>query len=250
MNDIFLGIIQGLTEFLPVSSSGHLFLLSKILKQKDDFAFFAFLHLATFFSVFIFTFPDIKKICKGLIKFDKKEIKLATNITLSTLPVAIIFLIFDLENLIESNLRFSLFFLCTAIMLFLSDIIIKKSSQNKKQNLYSISYKVAFLVGIAQIFTIFPGISRSGTTIFTGLLFGLNGKNSVKYSFLISLPITFAGGILKMEEIDFDIYKIFSIIFAFLSGLFGLYLLKKTVLKGKLKIFAVYCLIVSFLCLL
>jgi len=242
MENIILGIIQGITEFVPISSSGHLALFSEFLKAELDVPYFAVLHLATFFAVVIFVWREIWDILKGIFSKDKKYLNLAGKLIVSTLPAIIVG--FTIDNIIEdafSAIKVIAFFLIiTAVMNFFSDRLKKE-----KKDLNSITYVDALIIGLIQAFAIFPGISRSGSTIFAALLLGMTKKSAVKYSFLMSLPVTFGAGVLKISSVSFTSSQNIGIILSFISGLFGLRVLKKAVISGKLKIFSIYCLVMS-----
>ncbi|MGM0640479.1 MAG: undecaprenyl-diphosphate phosphatase [Thermotogota bacterium] len=239
MNEIILGIVQGFTEFLPVSSSGHLTIISEFINFKQDPSFFALLHLATFFAVFIFVFSEIKQIIIGLFKWEKETLTLILKLLVSTIPAVIVGLVLEdyFKGMFDSVNMAATFLIITSIMMFSSDFFNKD-----KTNMLSLSYFNALIIGLFQAFAIFPGISRSGATLFAALMLGMNKKSAVKYSFLMSLPVTFGAGILEIGNVDFNSSVIFGVISAFIAGLVGLFLVKKSVINGKLKIFAFYTL--------
>lgn len=242
MSEIILGIIQGFTEFLPVSSSGHLTIFSEFINFDQDPSFFALLHLATFFAVFIFVFKEIKDIVIGLFKLDSKTLNLVFKLLVSTLPavVAGLFLEDYFKSMFNSVNMAATFLIITSIMMFLSDYF----NKNEK-DMNSIGYKTALIIGLFQAFAILPGISRSGATLFAALMLGMTKKSAIKYSFLMSLPVTFGAGILEMGNVDISGNVLFGTFAAFLSGLIGLVLVKKSVINGKLKVFSVYTLILA-----
>lgn len=247
IENIILGIVQGITEFVPVSSSGHLSIFSEFMDLPQDVGYYAILHLATFFAVFIFVFREIKEIIIGIFKRNNETINLVIKLLIATLPAAIVGLTID--NIIEEAFSIikiiALFLILTGTMNIFSD----KIEKNKK-DLFSITFLDALLIGMMQSFAIFPGISRSGSTIFAALLIGMSRKSAVKFSFLMSLPVTFGAGILHLDKIDYNLTQNIGIIASFFSGLLGLWILKKTVIKGKLKYFGVYCFIMAVLVLI
>jgi undecaprenyl-diphosphatase len=237
MTEIILGIVQGLTEFLPVSSSGHLTIFSQFMNIDSDIPYFALLHLATFFAVLIFVWPEVVGLIKGLFKWEKESLSLILKLIISSIPAAILGL--TLESTIEAAFSsvtiVGVFLILTAVFLLISDFL------KGKKSLSNITYLDALIIGVFQAISIFPGISRSGTTLFGALLLKTKREDAVKYSFLMSLPVTFGAGILEINKVSFSPSIIFGALLAFITGLFGLYLLKKTVIAGKLRYFSYYC---------
>ena len=186
----FMGLVQGLTEFLPVSSSGHLVLLSKLFNIEESLFISILLHLATLLSIVVVFYKDIW----GLIRhpFSKKTITLV----LATIPTCIIVLI--LMPLIKSSFNGLLLpycFIISAILLFSTEYLTKKKVGRAVDN------KIAVIMGIAQGFAVFPGISRSGTTICAGLLADGDKKDTTKFSFLMSIPIILLSMVMEIYEI-------------------------------------------------
>ncbi|WP_266105302.1 MULTISPECIES: undecaprenyl-diphosphate phosphatase [Pseudothermotoga] len=226
-------MIQGLTEFLPVSSSGHIVLFANLLKTDINIAFAAMLHLGTLAAVFIFA---IYSIIRAL-----KNIKIIFNLFISTLPAALIGITF--ENKIEqtfSNIELlPIFFCTTSLLLMLS------SSKNGEKTLEQMSFIDALFIGLFQALAILPGISRSGSTIAGALLLGFKREDSLSYSFLLALPVTAGAGLMKISEMRMS--QIHLALTAFVVGIIALFILKKSVLTGKLKLFSYYCLLAGFL---
>ncbi|ONN27790.1 UDP-diphosphatase [Thermosipho affectus] len=241
--EIILGIIQGLTEFLPVSSSGHLSMFSKILNIDSNLSIFALLHLATLAAIIIFVWKELFEIIKGLFKFEKNYINLVLKIIVSTIPAAIFGLLF--ENKVESSISnlkiISFFFLVTSAALFISDKL------KGKKNYFEITYTDALTIGLFQALAIFPGISRSGFTLFGALMIGLKRELALKYSFLISIPVILGAGILGVKNMSINTIYLTSALVAFIFGLFSLFILKKATISKNLKIFSIYCLFASIL---
>ena len=238
MHDFILGLVQGLTEFLPVSSSGHLTIFSKFMGTDTNLPYFAVLHLATFFAVLFFVFKEVFAILKGIFTLNRDYLNLAGKLIVSTIPAIVFGLTLNskIEEAFSSVKLVGVFLAITALMMLFSD----KLNKNQK-SIKSISWLDALLIGLIQAFAIFPGISRSGSTLFAALLLGMKKEDAVKYSFLMSLPVTFGAGILEMQKITLSGSQYLGVIAAFLSGLLGLYLVKKTVINGKLKYFSYYC---------
>ncbi|MBO8160965.1 MAG: undecaprenyl-diphosphate phosphatase [Thermosipho sp. (in: Bacteria)] len=241
MIKVLLGIIQGATEFLPISSSGHLALFSKLYDIDPNISLFSFLHLATLLAILIFVRKELVEILKGLIAFEKNYYSLLVKLIISTLPAALFGILFNssIENSFNSLKLISFFFLLTSSALFISDNL------GKNKDFFSMTYIDAFIIGLFQMLAIFPGISRSGFTLFGALLIGMERGKALKYSFLMSIPVIFGAGILESNHLRFDAITIVSGITAFIVGLFSLYILKKVTLIKKLKIFGYYCLVIA-----
>jgi len=248
---VILGIIQGLTEFLPVSSSGHLELGKAILGDtsvpEESLSFTVVLHFATALSTIVVFRKDILEIIGGLLSFNwNEEIQFSFKIIVSMIPAVLVGLLFEehLEALFGGNILFVGFMLLiTALLLWLAD---KAKNTGKK-----VSYSNAFVIGIAQAIAMLPGISRSGATISTSVLLGNDKTKAARFSFLMVVPLIF-GKILKdllseelMENsVDFSILAV-GFVAAFLAGLVACTWMIALVKKSKLSWFAVYCFVVG-----
>ncbi len=177
----FLGSVQGLTEFLPISSTGHLILLSTFFKIPSNLALDAFIHLGSFLAILLYFKKDLKEIWT-LKKF----------IFISSLPGAIAGL--TLEDLIESYLRSPLIVAFFLILMTIPFYLGEKLGK-KRESLHQLTYFKAFLIGLAQALALLPGTSRSGITISFGLLLGLKREEAAKYSFLAGAPLILGAGI-------------------------------------------------------
>jgi len=236
---IFLGVLQGLTEFLPVSSSGHLVLGQYLLNVKSPGNTLEILfHLGTLGSVIFVFSPDIINILVTI--KNKSTQKLLMYIFVATIPAVIIGFIFriKIEALFESvnSVGFALLF--TGLVLILSSIFKNKNSEH---SLFS-----SMIIGFGQALAIIPGISRSGMTITLLLFFGFSPRESAKFSFLLSIPIIAGAGILGIQDIQStETFSAGIIITALLSsffiGIFALRVLLKLLEHGKFYIFGVYC---------
>ncbi len=243
---LILGLVQGLTEFLPVSSSGHLEIGKVLLdvEAKKDLSFSIVVHGATVLSIIVVFFSDIKKLVVDFFKFEWNEsTKYISKIFVSMIPIGIVGIFFKdyVQSFFTGNLILvGSMLLITATLLAIT-IIVKKHNKD-------IGYKEAIVMGIAQIFTVLPGISRSGTTIATGLLMGGKKENVTRFSFLmVIIPIlgaSFLDIVTKPEAADVVIEPVpllIGFLAAFLSGIFACRTLLGIVKRGKLHYFAVYC---------
>lgn len=250
---IILGIIQGLTEFLPVSSSGHLELGKAILGDstlpEESLLFTVVLHFATALSTLVVFRKDILDILKGLFQFTwNEETQFAVKIIISMIPAVIIGLFFEeqLESLFGGNiLLVGMMLIITALLLWLAD----KAKDTQKP----VSYRNAFTIGIAQAIAMLPGISRSGATISTSVLLGNDKSKAARFSFLMVVPLIFGkiakdllSGEITTESGNFTALSI-GFVAAFVSGLIACTWMIKLVKKSKLSWFAIYCLIVGII---
>lgn len=248
---IILGIIQGLTEFLPVSSSGHLELGKAILGAnsvpEESLLFTVVLHFATALSTLVIFRKDILDIIKGILKFQwNEDMQFLAKIVVSMLPAVIVGLFFEeqLEALFSGNIILvGAMLIVTAALLFLAD---KAKDTNKK-----VSFSNAFIIGVSQAIAMLPGISRSGATISTSVLLGNDKTKAARFSFLMVVPLIFGkiakdvlSGDISMESQNFTALSI-GFVAAFIAGLFACTWMITLVKKSKLSYFAIYCAIVG-----
>lgn len=248
---IILGIIQGLTEFLPVSSSGHLEIAKAILGEeslpKDSMLFTVILHFATALSTLVVFRKDIYNLFKGAIKEGwNDDLKFMTKIAISMVPAVIIGLLFEdqLEVLFDGQLLLVGFMLMiTALLLFLAD---KAKDTNKK-----VSFLDSLIIGVSQAIALLPGISRSGATISTSVLLGNDKSKAARFSFLMVVPLILGkiakdllSGDIQIENSNFLPMSI-GFIAAFLAGLAACTWMIKLVKRSKLTYFAIYCFVIG-----
>lgn len=245
VQSFFLGAIQGLTEFLPISSSGHLILFQKLFGLNGDFLFFnLLLHFATLIAVILCFRMQVLDLIKH--PFSKK----AKMLYISCVPTVII--AFLLKNVVSnvSGAFLGVCFLLTAIVLFVSGSVAKQ-----KNSIFDLNYKSSFLMGVIQGIAVLPGISRSGSTLSVGLLCGGEKEGVAEISFLMSIPVVLGGFVLEL--VDFcKTQPIFYIspscmIIGFLSslvfGILSLRLMLRAVKKLKLFYFSIYLILVAVL---
>ncbi|MGS2762814.1 undecaprenyl-diphosphate phosphatase [Sinomicrobium sp. M5D2P9] len=248
---IILGIIQGLTEFLPVSSSGHLELGKAIIGDnsipEESLIFTIVLHFATALSTIVIFRKDVLEILKGLFRFRwNEETRFSLKIIVSMIPAVFIGLFFEqqLEQLFGENIQLVGFMLLiTALLLFLADRA-KDTSKN-------VTYSNAFIIGVSQAIAMLPGISRSGSTISTSVLLGIDKSKAARFSFLMVVPLIL-GSIAKETiygKISYDSQQFIPLaagfVAAFISGLLACTWMIKLVRSSKLTYFAIYCLVVG-----
>ena len=245
---VLMGIVQGLTEFLPVSSSGHLVLISRIFGVEESLFLSIILHVATLFSV-IFVFR--KKILYYLKRpFSKGTLKLLV----ATIPTCVIVvLILPILNQSFEGAFLPFCFMITAFVLGLTDLFFSKKTQNEfrlpnSPDFEGITYRQAIFMGIAQGFAVFPGISRSGSTICAGMLSGGEKESVAEFSFLMSVPII----LLSLVKEVYDISKegkiininipaiIISFLVALIIGVFAIKFMIKLTKKANFLWFSIY----------
>ena len=250
---IILGIIQGLTEFLPVSSSGHLELGKAILGAnalpEESLLFTVVLHFATALSTLIVFRKDVWEILKGLFQFKwNEETQFSLKIVISMIPAALVG--FFLEDFLEvffdgAIIIVGIMLIITAILLYLADLA--------KTTDKGVSYRSAFVIGMAQAVAILPGISRSGATISAAVLLGVDKTKSARFSFLMVVPLIM--GKMAKDLLSGDVNFVgeqaiamgAGFVAAFVAGLAACTWMIKLVRQSKLSYFAIYCLIIGLI---
>ncbi len=259
---IILGIVQGFIEPLPISSSGHIYLLKQLINTNilNDLNFEIIVNAGSLIAIIIIYYKDLKALIINGYKFIKTKnelYKIDFNyiilIIVGVLPVLIVGFLF--KNYIENFLNENIFiigvsFIITAIFL----LLIKDKNGRKLDN--DIKLKDALFIGTIQILALIPGISRSGSTLIAGIIMGIKKENAFKYSFMLYIPISIGTTILGIIDILKTNNNITSLpyflgfIFSLLVSFFTLKWFKDYVKKGKLIYFSIYCLIVGILTLL
>ena len=248
---IVLGIIQGLTEFLPVSSSGHLELVKAILgdnsADEQSLTFTVVLHFATALSTIVVFKNEVEEILRGLLQFKwNSEFKFSLKIIISMLPAVIVGLFFEkeLESLFGGKiLLVGCMLLITAVLLLFAD--------KAKNTIKEVSFLNAMLIGVSQAIAMLPGISRSGATISTSVLLGVDRTRAAKFSFLMVVPLIFGkigkdliSGNLNLQSSEI-IPILIGFISAFISGLLACKWMISIVKRSKLSYFSIYCAIIG-----
>lgn len=251
-----LGIIQGLTEFLPVSSSGHLELFKYFMNDdaigEESLMMTVMLHFATALSTIIVFRKTIIDLIKGLFQFKwNTETKFVAFVILSMIPAVIVGLFFEeqMESLFNKNIPLvAVMLIITGILLFIAD--------RAKDSDTAISPTNSFIVGIAQAIAILPGVSRSGATISTSVLLGIDRSEAAKFSFIMVLPLIFGKMAKDLMDGSFTASNVnygelgIGFIAAFLTGLFACTLMIKIVKNSQLKYFSYYCFGIAIISLL
>lgn len=261
---VILGLVQGLAEFLPISSSGHLAILENFFGIKEDsMLFFAvMLHFGTLLSVFVVFWKDIVELFKELIltikdligrkglRLDERPIrKLGVMIIVSCIPTAIIGFAFGdiFEGIYSKPILIGVMFIITGLLLLAAE-----TWGGGNRNINNLNYRNSIFIGIVQGLAIIPGISRSGSTLFASLLCKLDREFAVKFVFLISIPTILGSFILELpdglkEGVTGQMWGpvIVGMLVAFLSGLFAVKVMLKVVANKKLKYFSIYLFVLA-----
>ncbi len=230
---IILGITQGLTEFLPISSTAHIRIVPALFGWEDPgAAYTAVIQIGTMLAVIIYFLKDLIKIYSKVLSnlLNKKFItdldsKLGWYIIIGTIPIGVFGLL--LENLIENEFR-SLVVIAFSLIFFALLLFVAEKTSRKNLDLSNITLEKAMIVGIAQVFALIPGASRSGVTITGGLFAGFNRETAARFSFLLSVPAVFLSGVYEFYKIyphltsDGTISLIVATVFSFISGILAI----------------------------
>lgn len=260
LKSAFLGLVQGLTEFLPVSSSGHLAFLHTVLNVSSENALFfsIILHLGTLVAVCVIFFKDI-------IALFKRPFKTLLYLVVATIPAAVLGIVFSLLDVEDyfyggkyCGILLCLFFLCTAALLFATEMVAKK-----KQNTLPLCWKTTLPMGFAQAIAVIPGISRSGSTICAGTLAGCDSRDVAKFSFLMSIPVILGGFVVELAkglytgELQNDFAArgaeygwsiAVGFIISAIAGLFAIKVMLKAIQKVNYKWFSLYLVLLAITC--
>ncbi len=259
---IILGIIQGIAEFLPISSSAHLILFRDIfgigtnIGSNIELTFDLALHFGTLLAIIIFFFNDLFKILiEGLTKGVKtKDGKLFWYLILATIPAGIVGVLF--EDIFDSFFRKQLWLIAIALIVMGIIIYLVDKKSKISINIKEMKWYQALIIGCAQVFALIPGFSRSGTTITASRALGLNREDSAKFSFYLSVPVVAGASLLSLIKDDtlaiiLDNLMIFGvgILISFITGLLCISFLLKYIKKNDFKIFMIYRILLGILVL-
>jgi len=256
---ILLGIIQGLTEFLPVSSSGHLEITTFILEHfgseglpKENILMTVVLHAATALSTLFIFRDEVAQIFRGLLQFKwNEEFKFSLKIIISMVPAGVVGVLFDeqIDALFGGRiLLVGSMLIITGLLLFVAD--------KAKNTTQSVSFGQSFIIGIAQAIAILPGISRSGATISTSVILGIDREKAARFSFLMVVPLIF--GKMAKDVLSGDMASesaaliplIVGFVAAFITGLIACKWMISLVKKSQLKYFSYYCFTIGILAII
>jgi len=254
---IILGIVQGLTEFLPISSTAHLIIIPQLFGWADPgLAFDVALHLGTLLAVILYFRKDIILLIKGFIGFFTKRTldfhqSLAFYLFIAIIPAGVCGLLFEkqVETTLRSPLVIAITLISLGILLWIVDYIGKK-----KKSIENISFKEAILIGIAQAIALIPGVSRSGITMTAGLMLGFNRESAARFSFLLGMPIIAAGGLFEIKKLavttgsDYLMF-IFGFVFSAISGYLCIKYFLMYLQKYSFFSFAIYRIVLGILIL-
>ncbi|MDH7603485.1 MAG: undecaprenyl-diphosphatase UppP [Melioribacter sp.] len=267
---IILGIIQGLTEFLPISSTGHLTVAGKIMnlissdKPQLWTSFIAVIQLGTLIAVVVYFREDIMDIIKDFYQdnfirrknFNTQSLnsKMGWYLVIATIPVAVIGLLF--KDIIEGELTKNLYVISASLILLAVILAIAEKTGKLKRDMSNIKWYDAFVIGLAQSLALIPGSSRSGTTITAGLFLGLKRETAARFSFLMSIPAIFASGMLEFYEslkyIDFNssLNLIIATVASGIVGYLSIEFLLRYLKRNSTLIFIIYRIVIGILILL
>lgn len=245
---LILGIVQGLTELLPISSSAHLNLIPWIFNWNIPESFDVALHFGTLLAIALFFCKDWIELIKGgykqVVKKEKSfEGKMFWYLVIATIPGGIIGFVLDYfvgESLGKLPLLIAIALIVMGIILYIVD---KKAPT--KTEYKDMTFKQTFLIGLSQALAFIPGVSRSGITMTTGRLMGVSRESTAKYSFMLSAPIVLGATLYKFKDFVFDIPFVVGVLASFLTGLIVIKFLLEYLKKGSFKIFAVYRIIIG-----
>jgi len=242
---LILAVVQGITEWFPISSSGHLVLFERLLGFKGGLLFFVALHFGTLMAVFVYFGRDITEIIRDFFsgKWKTKQGRLGIMLIIGTIPGAILGFLLEgyFDTILSSLMVVAIGFGITGLFLFIASLHFKNEGLGK------ITIITALIIGSAQALAIFPGISRSGATIAAGLLIGLKEKEAMRFAFLLSIPIIIGANIIAIGNQTLPPSLIWATLVSFIVGLLSIHIVFKYVLtrRKNLKWFGIYCLVLA-----
>ena len=258
LQSIILGIVQGIGEFLPISSSAHLILVPFLLGwNESSMAFDIALHVGTLLAVLAIYFIEWWKLfinaIKGLISKNKKVKKkgrMFWYLVIATIPAALVG--FLLDDIIENFFRgqiwlIALFLAIMGVLIYAGDRWANNHYKDNEIDFEDITLKQSFLIGCSQAFAVFPGFSRSGTTILAGRLMGLSREAITKFTFLLSVPIIAGAAILKVTDLEITTEVIIGILTSFITGILCIKFLLKYIKQHDFSIFAFYRVLIAII---
>ncbi|MCJ7804778.1 undecaprenyl-diphosphate phosphatase [Patescibacteria group bacterium] len=250
---IFLASLQGITEFLPISSSGHLAIFQKIFNLGAPVIFDIFVHVGTVLAIVFFFRKELGKILKGLFVKERDSWRIFWLLLVGSLPALLVGLLLEkhLELIFSSLKLIALAFLLTGVLLISTKFLKAK----RKKNLVSLKWLDVLIVGFFQAVAILPGVSRSGSTIVGGLWRNFKRETAFQYSFFLAIPAILGALVLQIPDLKnqtslFLFQSILGMLVAFGVGFFSLRILKKVLLNFQFWFFGFYCFLLGFLLLI
>ena len=247
MLEILTGVLQGLTEFLPISSSGHLVIISSLSSELDlNTNDIAFLHIGTLFSIVFFYRKRIFEIFEDLETF----IFYFKIILAGIIPAVLIGLLTPIQNIIDESPNLILITGASYLIFSLLLIFSGKINNSEALNIRDITVSQAFVIGIAQSIALLPGVSRSGVTLLTAIYLGIKKADAIYYSLLLGIPTIFGAWSLTFINDSFQVNTniVFPTIVAMFTGLLAIRVLINFTTSSKLQYFGYYCLLLSVFC--
>ena len=244
---LILGIVQGLTEFLPVSSSGHLVLAQHILGVDEAGVLLeVILHMGTLAAILVYFYDDLKQLLLEFIKGEKDAKNSVLFLIIATLPAVCVGLV--LQDTIESTFTIAI----VKWMFMITGLVVGGTYFFKNQPKREMVLMIAFCIGLAQTFALLPGISRSGITISVALIMGIQHQKAAKFAFFMAIPVLLGAGLLQVISFEPQInFSTTPLIVGFISSAVTGYLviswLLDVISRGKFYLFSLYCFVVSFL---
>ena len=256
VQSVFLGIVQGLTEFLPISSSAHLNIMPWLFGwQEIPASFDIALHFGTLLAICIYFFKDwIDLIVGGYKQVIKKEKSTNGNIfwyiVIATIPTGILSIVLDklTDKIIGDNINIEMGLIAVALIILGIVLYLVDKKSPSEVDYEEINFKQGFLIGLSQaIAAAFPGVSRSGITMTVSRMFKIDRESAAKYSFLLSTPVVLAAVLVNLGDFVFSIPFVLGVLASFISGLFVIKFLMGYLKKGSFKIFAIYRVILGLI---
>ncbi len=252
LHALVLGIVQGLTELLPISSSAHLFLIPWIFNWEVPEYFDVALHFGTLLAIGIFFFKDWIELIKGgyrkvVKKEDSTEGRMFWYIVIATIPGGAIGFLLDhfAEDLLTNQFIIAIALIIMGIILYIVDKKSKSEVEYKDMN-----FKQTFIVGLSQALAFIPGVSRSGVTMTTARAIGIKRESAAKYSFMLSAPIVLAATAYKFKDFVFNMPFIIGVLASFIVGILVIKFLLEYLQKGSFKVFALYRIVIGIIVLI
>lgn len=260
IQSIILGIVQGIGEFLPISSSAHLILVPYLFGfEEKGLAFDVALHFGTLIAVLVVYLKDWLNLAKGVYnksvhKKNSFENKMFWYLVLATIPGALIGKLFEepIENIFRTNYYIIAIALgVMGVLIYIGDKWAEKKYKGKETEYKALSLKQTFIIGLSQALAVIPGFSRSGTTILTARLMGVSREGAAKFTFMLSVPIIFGATLLKLPELitGFNLSLVIGIVTSAIVGILSIKFLLKFVKKNDFAVFAYYRVIIALIVL-